>query len=153
MDRRVLSVLAVSCPPGGVGSWSHPGASRAARAPGDQTHGRGSDPGGARDGPEGTDPAQGSTSSAEPLCVAGHQAGRGAPSPGAPAPGSHRSPLGPSLPTSTARAMFSMRPRWTSQWGWGVNVTKDPEVSEMGAVSLLFPSGLGTQSGPTSSSW
>ena len=68
-------------------------------------------------------------------------------------PGSHRSPSGPSLPASTASATFSMRPRRTSQWGWGVNVTKDPEVPEMRAVSLLFPSGLGTQSGPTSSSW
>lgn len=48
---------------------------------------------------------------------------------------------------------FSMRPWRTSQWGWGVNVAKGPAVPEMGAVSLLFPSGLGTHSGPTSSSW
>ena len=85
-QAQVLSVPAVSCLPGGVGSWSHPGASRAARAPGDQIHGRGSDRRSTRDGPEGTDPAQGSTGSAEPPCVAGHRAGRGAPSPGAPAP-------------------------------------------------------------------
>ena len=45
-----------------------------------------------------------------------------------------------------------MRPWWTSQWGWGVNVAKGPAVPKMGAVSHLFPSGLGTHSGP-SSSW
>lgn len=131
----VLSVPAVSCPPEGVGSWGHPGAWRAARAPGD--HGRGSDPGGARAGPEGIDPARGSTGSAAEL-----------PAPVRRSPGSPRSPSEPPLPAPTARAMFSTRPRRTSQWGWGVNVAKGPAVPEMAPFPFSFRVPWGLAQGP-----